>query len=150
MKLALALLLTLIIATASGRGLEVCKHLSGSTHLFGGSQCDGEHGHSNDPAPLDEGHSHEHEESHSGHHGPGEHHEPCTHETIQLDNETVRSKACAASPSAAVDDLAPLYRVVDSVDRTWLENRTCCSSSRAPPPAFSSQRQFATTIRFLI
>lgn len=150
MKSALAILLVLIIATVSGRGLEVCKHLSGSTHLFAGSQCDGEHGHSHGPAPLDEGHGHEHEESHSGHHGPGEHHEPCTHEAIQLDDEIVRNKACVASPSGVVDGLASLDHVVDSVDRSWRESRTCLSSSRSPPPALSSQRQFATTIRFLI
>lgn len=150
MKVVLTILVTFIIATASGRGLEVCKHLSGSAHLFGGSQCDGERGHAHGPAPLDEGHHHEHRESHSSHHGAGEHHEPCTHETIQVDEENVRTKGCVACRSVAVDDLASFDRVEDCVDRSWLESGTCVPCSRAPPPLCSAGRQFASTIRFLI
>ncbi|MEX2381992.1 MAG: hypothetical protein WD490_06385 [Opitutales bacterium] len=114
------MLLTLLIATATGRELEVCKHLSGTAHGFGGSQCDGGQGHSGGESnsdhsdPLDDGHHHEHKDSHSSHHGPGEHHEPCTHESVQVDEDMVRGHEDIRCTSVAVTaDLAGLEQIVE-------------------------------------
>jgi hypothetical protein len=145
MKSALGMLLSLLVVTAGGAPLEVCRHGSGTVHLFFGAQCAGEEGHSHHPASGDH-----HEHGHSEEHPHGDDHEPCTHETIELAEDFAPLTHRIACDSLTVPHVFPLAPTALLPDLSRLYSGAYYAYSRAPPDDPGPAGQFATTVRLLI
>lgn len=152
MKAILLLSLAILVALRVTGGEEVCRHVSGTVHSFGGDVCEGAHasGHVELFSSADVNHGHQHDHDHA-HDGDAEgHHEPCSHErlegskdwrfvSIHIDLPTpVASGMVAIAPDAwalpqAGDEASPLER-----------------APRAPPGTVRATAHFAATVRLIV
>ncbi len=149
MKITFAALMTLLLVFSAGRQYQLCKHHSGTVHVFTGSQkCDGEHSHAMSCA-----HPH-HDESHGDHHShhesSGEHHEPCSHEVViaEKDKATTSGKTFVAQSSLIAILPAEPFSV-----GSWASSSKQLLShpqGRGPPGMDSTLRRFADCIRLTI
>ena len=126
MKLVIVTCLATALAGPGEAVLQLCKHQSGATHLFSDDFCDGEGSsvHEHESHHHDYHDDHDHTEKHSHHTAAGEHHEPCSHETLFIEPELSTSESRIAlntdlvSAVLIIDDWrivkefpAPLYLV---------------------------------------
>lgn len=156
MNIAIAALMTLFLAFYAGDELQLCKHHSGSTHIFSTSKtCDGEHRHTESNRHDEHGqHSdhgdHDHGDHHSQHEVPGEHHEPCSHETIS-NGEDLASRLSQSQLSLSFQvQLAPLEDLNQEQWRTGYSEKQTQYVTRGPPDDRGPQGHFQSTIRLLI
>lgn len=158
MKIAIAALMTLFLAFYAGGESQLCKHHSGSTHIFFDSKtCDGEHRHAESNRYDDEHGQHgqhddhgDHGDDHSQHEVQGEHHEPCSHETIS-NGEDLASQPSQSQLSLSFQvQRAPLEDLNQEQWRTGYSEKQTQYVTRGPPDERGPQGHFQSTIRLLI
>lgn len=137
----------------SGRVVELCKHQSGSAHIFHGNACEGTLV-LQLPSPESSGH-HSHERDHSDHHRhhqvPSEPHEPCEHESFSTGVDLVTASAGAVIAPGAATALLPSETLYPhcSLASGLARNRSALRS-RGPPGLEDSLSQFASFVRLTL
>lgn len=160
MKLAFAALLTVLLAFPAGQVVQFCKHESGPVHLFAGNLCDGTLSHgqgSKGHASHDHsshGHHHDHGHDHSGEHSQhassGEHHEPCTHETLSTGDELAKAQPSVSLAPDWVVTLLPIEQWVPTVFTPSNISLLWEPHTRGPPGPDDPLRQFVSCIRLTV
>ncbi len=155
MKLTFSLLLTFLLALPAGQVVQLCKHESGPVHVFADTLCDGtlshgqspkghaSHGHHHD-------HGHDHSDEHSQHASSGEHHEPCTHETISTGGDLAKMQPSFTVAPDWVATLLPIEQWVPTVSTPSNISLLWEPHTRGPPGPDDPLRQFVSCIRLTV
>ncbi|MDQ8184566.1 hypothetical protein [Pelagicoccus sp. SDUM812002] len=151
-------ILTILLAFPAGQVVQLCKHESGPIHVFAGGFCDGtlSHGqHGNDPHSKHRhghhhDHGHDHSDEHSQHASSGEHHEPCTHETISTGDDLAKAQPLASVAPGLVATLLPIEQWTPSVSAPSNTSLLWEPHTRGPPGLDDPLRRFATCIRLTV
>jgi hypothetical protein len=147
MKLVIVTCVAAALAVPGDVVTQYCRHQSGNLHVFAEVYCDGNLAHVYQDQISHHDHGHEHPEDHSGHSPEGEHHEPCTHESISTQVEL----ASANVVSAFIPDLATTLLAID----LWWSSHGLPPliylksepRVRGPPGLDDPLRQFTSCIR---
>lgn len=158
MNFTLATLMALILALPAGQVVQLCRHESGPVHVFTGTLCDGTLSHSQNPkghavhvhASHAHHHGHRHSDEHSQHASGGEHHEPCTHETISKDDRLAKAQPPISVAPDGVATLLPTGQWTSFVTTPPPISLLQGPNTRAPPGPNDPLRQFASCIRLTI
>lgn len=146
MKLLLACFIAASLAVPAADVIQLCKHQSGDVHFFAESFCDGTVSH--EDGHIDHGpHGHKHPEDHSHNTESGEHHEPCSHETVdtQVDLKAPGSKLDFSTDQSS----AALFVYGEESSRKRLRARFSgkVPKWRVPPGLDDVRREFTSCIR---
>ena len=134
---------TFLLTFSVSGGFQLCKHQSGSFHIFTDLVCDGEREH-------DENHDHGHKDDHSQHHTSNEHHEPCSHDLVIKDAEFAGTNEPITISLPVLSAIIPRSDIITFKE---VSNKEYCFSNilnRGPPGKDSPCSHFASSIRLLI
>lgn len=149
MKVLLAIFICLQLSLSLESSVQICRHLSGPTHIFDGKVCDGTLSHKTRASEHSHDHHH-HTGGHSDHSSPGEHHEPCSHESVSTSDNPLKVQSPTNLVPELVVTLLSIEQWTPSVSTPCILILHSDTHTRGPPGLEDPLRLFATCIRLTV